>query len=62
MRVTLDNSMVPVQFYSDNSKNTVPVVPGEVVKRYKIGQQVTLPFLNLRLELKENPSDFAIGV
>ncbi len=36
-----------------SSKTTVPV--GEFKKRYKIGEQVILPFLDWKLELTDNP-------
>jgi hypothetical protein len=32
--------------YADNSYGTTAVVAGDFIKRYKVGQQVALPFLN----------------
>jgi hypothetical protein len=36
----------------DNSYGTTAVVAGDFIKRYKVGQQVALPFLNWKLEIK----------
>jgi len=41
--------------YTDNSKTETAVVPGEFKKRYKTGQRVTLPFLDMVLNIKDNP-------
>jgi hypothetical protein len=40
--------------YADNSYGTTAVVAGDFIKRYKVGQQVALPFL-WKLEIKDNP-------
>ncbi|KDN55337.1 polysaccharide biosynthesis tyrosine autokinase [Flavobacterium seoulense] len=41
--------------YSDNSYSETAVAAGDFVKKYKVGQQVSLPFLNWKLEIKDNP-------
>ncbi|MDG2432453.1 tyrosine-protein kinase family protein [Flavobacterium sp.] len=41
--------------YADNSYGSTAVASGDFVKRYKVGQQVSLPFLNWKLEIKDNP-------
>ena len=44
MRLSFDGKSAPLVNYFDNSKSEISVVPGEFVKRYKVGQQVNLPF------------------
>ena len=41
--------------YTDNSYSTTSVEIGDFVKRYKVGEVVSLPFLNWRLQIKDNP-------
>jgi len=41
--------------YTDNSYSTTSVEIGEFVKRYKVGETVSLPFLNWKLQIKDNP-------
>lgn len=41
--------------YLDNSQGKTSVVPGDFVKQYRVGETVRLPFLNLKLQLKNNP-------
>ena len=55
MRLSFEGKSAPLVNYSDNSKSEIAVVPGEFVKRFKVGQQVNLPFLKFRLELMPNP-------
>jgi hypothetical protein len=55
MRLSFDGKSAPLVNYFDNSKSEISVVPGEFVKRFKVGQQVNLPFLNFKLELNPNP-------
>ncbi|MGO4818691.1 polysaccharide biosynthesis tyrosine autokinase [Flavobacterium sp. W22_SRS_FP1] len=46
--------------YSDNSYSSNSVVVGDFVKRFKVGEQVSLPFLNWKLQINDNPG-FYIG-
>jgi capsular exopolysaccharide synthesis family protein len=55
IRIPFDNNSVPIVSYSDNSYNKTAVQTGDFVKRYKVGEQVSLPFLNWKLEIKDNP-------
>jgi succinoglycan biosynthesis transport protein ExoP len=41
--------------YADNSYSTTAVEVGDFVQRYKVGQLVSLPFLNWKLQIKDNP-------
>lgn len=55
VRINFDSENVPLIRYSDNTVDNAIVPKKEFVRRYKIGQQVSLPFLNMRLEIKDNP-------
>jgi succinoglycan biosynthesis transport protein ExoP len=55
IRINFESEKVPLVRYDDHSSDMATVKPGEFARRYKIGQQITLPFLNIKLELKENP-------
>ncbi len=46
---------VSVFNYNNNERSDVAIKEGEFKSRFKIGQQVTLPFLNWKLELNNNP-------
>lgn len=41
--------------YAANTTQNVAVVPGNFVKRYKVGETVQLPFLNFKLFITDNP-------
>jgi polysaccharide biosynthesis transport protein len=55
MSINFEDSSANLTNYQTeiSSKTTVPV--GEFKKKYKIGEQVTLPFLDWKLELTDNP-------
>jgi polysaccharide biosynthesis transport protein len=55
LKITFENSSVPLIHYADASKSTTNVAVGEFKKRFKVGQKVVLPFLNWRLNIKDNP-------
>ena len=46
--------------YADNSYSTTAVQATDFVQQYKVGQKVTLPFLNWTLQINENPG-FYVG-
>lgn len=58
LKITFDSETVSVINYSTNIYNTVSVPKGDFIKRYKIGQQINLPFLNWKLELYKNGEIF----
>jgi capsular exopolysaccharide synthesis family protein len=41
--------------YSDNSYSSTAVAVGDFVKTYGVGEQVSLPFLHWKLQIKDNP-------
>lgn len=55
IRILFESTSVPLIHYSDNSYGNINVKEGDFVKRYKVGQQVSLPFLNWKLQINENP-------
>lgn len=55
VRVLFEGTSVSVIHYIDNSYTNTAVAEGEFVKKYKVGQQVILPFLNWKLQIKDNP-------
>lgn len=55
IRIPFTGNSVSMITYSDNSYSNTAVAPGEFVKRYKVGEQVSLPFLNWKLQIKDNP-------
>ncbi|HSD06714.1 polysaccharide biosynthesis tyrosine autokinase [Flavobacterium sp.] len=55
LRILFEGNSVSLIHYFDNSYTNTSVVEGEFVKKYKVGEQVSLPFLNWKLQIKENP-------
>lgn len=55
VRIPFEDTSVALIHYSDNSKSNTSVVEGEFVKKYKVGEQVILPFLNWKLQINDNP-------
>lgn len=55
IRIPFANKNVSLIHYVDNSYSSTNVVEGDFVKRYKVGSQVSLPFLNWKLQIKDNP-------
>lgn len=55
LRIPFEGISVSLIHYSDNSYSNTAVVEGEYVKKYKVGEQVSLPFLNWKLQIKDNP-------
>jgi capsular exopolysaccharide synthesis family protein len=55
IRIPFENSSVSVVDYTTNTYSNTNVQPAEFVKRYKVGEQVTLPFLNWKLQINDNP-------
>jgi polysaccharide biosynthesis transport protein len=55
LRIPFEGNSVSLIHYWDNSNSNTSVVEGEFVKRYKVGQKVSLPFLNWVLQINDNP-------
>ena len=55
IRITFKNPSVSIVTYSNNTYSNTAVETGDFVKKYKVGQQVSLPFLNWKLQINDNP-------
>ena len=55
IRIPFENQSVSLITYSNNSYSNTNVATGDFVKKYKVGEQVSLPFLNWKLQILENP-------
>jgi capsular exopolysaccharide synthesis family protein len=55
IRIPFESNTVSIVSYSNNSYSNTAVATGDFVKRYKVGEQVSLPFLNWKLQIKDNP-------
>jgi len=56
IRIPFENNSVSLITYSNNSYSNTAVQPTELfVKKYKVGEQVSLPFLNWKLQINDNP-------
>jgi capsular exopolysaccharide synthesis family protein len=60
IRIPFENPSVSVITYASNSYGSTAVVTGDFVKKYKVGEKVSLPFLNWKLQITDNPG-FYIG-
>jgi succinoglycan biosynthesis transport protein ExoP len=55
IRIPYEGTSASLIHYSDNSYSNTAVVEGEFVKKYKVGERVSLPFLNWKLQIKDHP-------
>jgi len=55
LRIPFEGTSASLIHYLDNSYTNTSVVEGEYVKKFKVGEQVSLPFLNWKLYIKNNP-------
>ena len=55
IRIPFANNSVSLITYANNSYSTTAVEVGDFVKKYKVGSLVSLPFLNWKLQIKDNP-------
>jgi capsular exopolysaccharide synthesis family protein len=55
IKIPFENNSVSLITYSENKYTTTAVQPAEFVKKYKVGEQVSLPFLNWKLQINDNP-------
>ncbi len=55
LQIPFQNPSVPLITYSDDSYSNTAVAIGDFVKKYKVGEQVSLPFLNWKLQINDNP-------
>ncbi|WP_035650425.1 polysaccharide biosynthesis tyrosine autokinase [Flavobacterium sp. ASV13] len=55
IHIPFENNSVSLINYAENSYSKTAVQPVEFVKRYKVGERVSLPFLNWELQINDNP-------
>ena len=55
IQILFESNSASLVTYADNSYSKTSVAVGDFVKRYKVGQTVSLPFLNWKLQIKDNP-------
>lgn len=55
IRIPFETNTLPIVSYLDNSYSKTAVQTGDFVKKYKVGETVLLPFLNWKLQIKDNP-------
>ena len=55
IRIPFENNSVSLLTYATNSYSNTAVEVGDFVKKYKVGEMVSLPFLNWKLQIKDNP-------
>jgi succinoglycan biosynthesis transport protein ExoP len=55
IRIPFENNSVSLIDYTTNTYSNTNVQPIEFVKKYKVGEQVVLPFLNWKLQINDNP-------
>ncbi|RVT75831.1 polysaccharide biosynthesis tyrosine autokinase [Flavobacterium sufflavum] len=55
IKIPFEGNSASLITYSDNSYSTTAVAAGDFVKKYKVGEQVSLPFLHWKLQIKDNP-------
>ena len=54
IRIPFENQNVSILTYSNNTYSNTAVETGDFVKRYKVGEKVSLPFLNWKLQIKDS--------
>ncbi|MEG1238545.1 MAG: sugar transporter, partial [Flavobacterium sp.] len=55
IEIPFENNSVSLITYSNNSYGTTSVQPVTFIKKHKVGEQVSLPFLNWKLQINDNP-------
>lgn len=59
LSVPFENESVSLINYYNDSTSQIAVATGEDSKKFKVGQQVKLPYLNWKLELKSDANSYA---
>jgi capsular exopolysaccharide synthesis family protein len=60
IRIPFENPSASVITYATNSYSSTAVATGDFIKKYKVGEKVSLPFLNWKLQITDNPG-FYVG-
>lgn len=59
VRIPFESNSVSLITYSNNQYSNTSVQPVEFVKKYKVGEKVSLPFLDWKLQINDNPGLYA---
>lgn len=59
LSVAFENESASLINYYNDSKSQIAVAIGDYSKKFKVGEQVKLPYLNWKLELKPDASSYA---
>lgn len=59
LSIAFENENVNIINYYNDSQSQIAVAIGDYSKRFKVGEQVKLPYLNWKLELKPDASSYA---
>lgn len=55
IRIPFENNSASTITYSSNTYSNTAVQPTEFVRKFKVGEKVSLPFLNWNLQINDNP-------
>ncbi|MFC5684407.1 polysaccharide biosynthesis tyrosine autokinase [Flavobacterium sp. MAHUQ-51] len=55
IKIPFTTNSVSLIKYADNSYGSTNVVIGDFIRKYKVGEEVSLPFLHWKLYISENP-------
>ena len=55
IRVPFETNSASLITYSNNTYSNTAVQPKEYIRKFKVGEKVSLPFLNWTLQINENP-------
>jgi len=55
IQIPFESNSVSLITYSDNSYSNTSVQPANFVQKFKVGEQVSLPFLKWKLQINDNP-------
>ncbi|MEN9907234.1 MAG: hypothetical protein RLZZ540_375 [Bacteroidota bacterium] len=55
IKIPFEGNSASLITYLDNSYSSTAVAVGDFVKTYRVGEQVSLPFLHWKLQIKDNP-------
>ncbi len=58
LSINFDQPIVQLLNYNTEERSNTNVVIGEFVRKFKVGEQVSLPFLDWKLELNPNPGNY----
>ncbi|MBE8727749.1 polysaccharide biosynthesis tyrosine autokinase [Flavobacterium hungaricum] len=58
IQILFENNSVSTITYSTNTYAPVSVQPANLIRRFKVGERVVMPFLNWKLQITDNPGSY----